>query len=969
MSANRSPRYDSTSTLSLAGAMRRLPKAVVKPVVLLMTAAIGLGGLTLAQSWMSAAPAGAVTFQNGWDGVFKKSDLWIKGSLGSNTYRSWTYPDDLDPVYRDPTDRFLGTGTTNGTVGNTSSGDTLAVGPIFKHLGDELLHMVDVDENNSRHTVFISDPDAGRVNGTAYSAFPSCAGVSTSGSMWSGEINQKNGYLYVVRGGPSPSMNGSSSSLTNAQPVIIRLNRSGSECVAAANAFTPPSAGQTINAQWNALTGDNYSRNWEAGSDMAIDANGNLYLFLTRGSDGEDNHALLRINVPHVNGEPQSVSSTTPWTFEVVRAFTASTGASAINTAVWGMAFLEGSLYTQHSNGNIWRWDTMSGAATFLADTSHEIDLASAQAAPVVQGTVYNDVNGDGSIVGDPVAPNVPVEVWQRSGATWTLRASLTTNTEGSYSSLMNSASGEYAVRIKRPTVNNVNATQTYAAAQSFYADGSSGAANILTSYCASGGADYQEQFVSGKCLGARTDGVDAISAATVNTTTANLFAATGGAAIVSRVQMNTDMAVVQADFGITAAASWGDAPLTQTTNAQSGPYANPYRAGEPYLYLGQTASIYDDGVNHAAAAAHSTDDGAEFAPIPTSGTVAAGDWESVQGKTMVVGKRYRFRIKVSGDAQAVAASTVGAWITSVSSSGAATTFNTPLTCTKPDDGSGYSYCDYQVGTTLPSSNTATVYLRVRVSNDAGVTATSRGPANPATSSWMPSGEVEDYQLGVATSALRVYVRTTGGVGANVRLNFSNVSTTPPSFGATTILTSGQGSWAGSPLAHSVTSRTTPVVITTAGVGQASGTAPTVDGWMLGTRETADGKDTYCYNAETGDPVPVTIGAENRMLSVVGTATAPIAELVTCYLTYIPEFDEVNSTVTAAPSNNEADRLVRPDGVSDVTLDVRGNVRNADGDLVPVSAEGQQVALTLTPRAGTGATAAGAAFEYNTGSG
>ncbi|MDR3360618.1 MAG: Ig-like domain-containing protein, partial [Bifidobacteriaceae bacterium] len=592
---------------------------------------------------------------------------------------------------------------------------------------------------------------------------------------------------------------------------------------------------------------------------------------------------------------------------------------------------------------------------------------AAAQMAPVISGTVSNDVNGDGDVTNDPGAPGVIVEIWQKTGEnSWNKRGEVITNTAGNYSALLNSAVGEYAVRIKRPVINGINALQTYASAAAF-PDGA-GKSNTLTAYCTANGSDYVANPAGGVCRGARDDGIDALEAAPDGT--GNPFAATGGAQIVSHVNMTTDMAVVDADFGITAAASWGDSKLAQTTTAQGGPNASPTRGTDDYLYLGSSAGIYPDGVNDPEANAHPTDDGLEMAPIVAGETDANRAWTSAQSRLMVAGKQYRFRAKASGDSAAVAASYIKAWISSVNSSGvAATTHDTPLLgsgsggCVATPDQNGYVYCNYTAGTALPSAGVVPVWARARVSSDSGVTQTSRGSANPGTQAWVQYGEVEDYQLGVAGAVVRVQARTLGNVPAHVKLGLDNISGVAPSRTTDSISTNDASSFVGSNSDHAVSSRTQPVTIRTTSVGAANSTI--LDGWALSNRtENNQAKDSYCFDT-AGVAVPSQVDVDAGTLTIPASSSNQLPTEITCRLTYVPEVDLDNSTVTAAPSDNEANPIVRPDA-STVTLDVKGQVRDADGNLVAKAVEGGIVTLALANRAGSGGTPTGAYFQYST---
>ncbi|MDR0594043.1 MAG: Ig-like domain-containing protein, partial [Bifidobacteriaceae bacterium] len=797
---------------------------------------------------------------------------------------------------------------------------------------------------------------------------PECA-AGGSNEDWSAEVNQKNGYLYVIgsAAGSPTIQSASGTTLSGIYPRIFRVNTTGTTstsrftCVASRAATSITSAtGTNLLAQWNRMTNQSQSSgSWSFGTDMAIDANGNFYLFVTHAST---RHALVRLNVPQdSNGEPLS----TGWTYEMVKAFTADTSSGS----VYGVAFMDGQLYTQNSSGHYFRYDTLSGAATDLGtDNSASGDLAAAQMAPVISGTVSNDVDGDGVIEpGEPGVANVTVEIWQgnanQGSTSWTKRGELITNSSGNYSALLNSAVGEYLVRVKRPVINSVNAVQTYAGGGTFYESGSSGPANTLTPLCVSNGVDYTPNPSGGACDGARLDGIDAFT----TTTTGNPLAATGGALIVSKVEMTTDLAVVDADFGITAAASWGDAPIL-STNAQSGPYANPNRAGQPYLYLGATSGTYEDGTNHAEADAHPTDDGLEISPTDASGQ-STGAWAPAQSQLMVSGKTYAFRAKASGDSAAVAASTIKAWITGITGSTAATTFNTNLlggggSCTATPDVNGYVYCTYTApAVTIPATGVVPTYARARVSNDSGVTATSRAPSNPATSPWQLNGEVEDYQLGVAGAVLRIQARTLGSVAANVNLTLGNVSNTRPSYNTDSILTNAANTFQPSTRGHAIISRTSGVSLQTTGVGAAGAT--TVEGWRL----SAEAADTRCF--VTSDPataVAATVNATDRLVSIAAPASGgQLPEDITCQLTYIPQGSATASTVTVNPTSTSGSRLEVAKDSTEVTITAVSRVRDLNGTEVTVPATGETVNLSLTPVSPAPAT--GAFFEYSTNDG
>ncbi|MDR1441401.1 MAG: Ig-like domain-containing protein [Bifidobacteriaceae bacterium] len=941
--------------------LKRLPDAITRPVVLLTVGAIALGGVTLAQSWMGAEPAGAVQLQNNWDGVFRKNQLWVK-TVPFDQPRAWTDPQNLTSPAGAAPIMFSSSRTENGTA--APGYETVAIGPIFKPIGGgDTLHMVDYNAGGTV-SVFASKGN-GVVDGKSWGTLPTCNDGGTT-EQWSGEVNQKNGYLYSVAGAAAPAMSGSLLEITTVVPRILRATvNERFECVTSTRKIVAQ-GGRSLNQQWTSLMGTSGPNTWYAGSDMAIDANGNLYLMLT-GSSSQ--HALLRVVIP-TDGAGEPTSGT--WYYEIVKGFN---GAVTTASAVWGMAFMDGALYTVHQDDSLWRWNPLSGDVSRLSTGSafDPRDLGGAQAAPVIEGRVYNDTNGNGVIdAGEKGIAGLELELFEGEAAqgstTWTKRSSgLLTNADGNYSALLNSASHEFMVRLKRPTINGANAVQTYASAGEFTSGpGAADPKNTLIAYCADANGDYQAKTTSGPCYGARADRIDALEVAAVDQT-GNPVDATGGAAIVSKVSMNTDTAVVKADFGVTTAGSWGDAPSPYLTkNADAGPYANPQRAGQDYLYLGAKAGIYPDGEAHAAADAHPADDGLEMAPVVSGQTDAQRDWTAAQGEAMAVGQDYRFRVKASGDKAAVAAATVRAWISGVASSTAATTFDTPLVgsglggCEATPDQSGYVYCTYKAPN-VTASDVIPVYARARAALDSSVSPVSRAPAPPNTAPWVPTGEVEDYQLGLAGAVVRLRARTVGSVPAHVSLGLANISAKAPSKTTAAIATNDTNGFVASGSGHAIVSRSAAVTITTSGVGGPGATS--LNGWGLGTRS-ANGvaSDTYCFDSLTGAAVTATVDAAAASLTIPGSQAS---QDITCRLTYVPKGSAEDSTVTAVPSDNEANPLAAATGYSAVTVDAKGKAVSAAGVSTDVPAVGAQVTLSLSARAGTGATATGARFQYS----
>ncbi|MDR2348845.1 MAG: hypothetical protein LBD90_09605, partial [Bifidobacteriaceae bacterium] len=906
--------------------------------------------------------ARAVTFLNGWDGVYTRDQLWymsyssqtassrnIRGWLDAKNVQPWTGSDQ-------PPQLFTTTGTANGAAMNTDH-DTFGLGPVFKggpDGADDSLHLVAdwwVDGDNV--TVFKSELVNGtrQINPVAFGSLEDSTPVSGAvledtchfDNTVGLEVNQKNGYLYAY-GNTSLAYSfpfSGSGDVSNFRAGIFRLNDADKSitCMTAVNTLAP--AGDSLNQQWKTLTGESVSGSWSAATDMAIDAEGNMYVLVRNGSK---RHALVRVNVPHdSNGQPTAGAA---WNYTVVQTWTV----DASSDDVVGMAFVDGYLWTVNNSEDVYKWDTLARTVTRMGEVPQLVDardFAAAQVAPVVTGTVYNDADGDGVIEdGEGGVGNATVEIYQNTGSgdapAWSYRGSVLTDETGKYSALLNSADSEFLVRLKQPAVGGANAAQTYASAGQF-AYGADRQANTVQPYCASQDGDYRLGSESGPCSGARRDGVDPAAVA-------DPLAAGGGAAIVTKVTMRNDLAIAVADFGVSAAASWGDSPVPPTTNAQSGPYANPFQAGQPALRLGATAATYADGVLDPAADAHASDDGLEVAPV-VGGRVGA--WEPAQGQLMVPGQTYRFRAQAQGDSAAVAQARVKAWITTSSTAftAAATTLLGGGGCSAEVDDAGYVYCDHVATGTVPAAGVLPLSARARVSNDAASTAIARGPSDPATSRWQPLGEVEDYHLGLAGGVLRLQARTAGGVAANVNLSLSNVSATSPSATTNSILTNAASTFQASGQRHALVNRARGVTITTTGVGAAGATG--LGGWGLAAAALGGG-GTRCHDSATGADLDVQIDRAAGVLTLAAPTVGTLPQDVTCQLTYVPAGEATKSWLSADPSDNAATPLA-VGGWSSVEVGVFGQVQGQDGKVTEAAAAGERATLTLTPAAGSGA--------------
>ncbi|MDR1189217.1 MAG: Ig-like domain-containing protein [Bifidobacteriaceae bacterium] len=905
-------------------------------------------GVVVIQSWGGAERSQAVTYNAAnWNatGTFSKDELWVVGTgdAYTNPYvitNPWTatsadFISRLRPGYNK-------TGAVNGN-GCGGAWENLAMGPALMAEGDQrIAHLGWTSTGLGGGLVFSGDGNCYGVTDLT----PAATSVNDFDTTWGGEINQKTGEVYLVS---QPIEYFDGDSLTNNPRFnIVKVSKATSGSTPytvtrlAASPATPPAPGAKNLAQAAQAAGKTgaVDGNWRLGSDMAIDANGNAYRMARFDRTGPDYWALIRFNIPRVGGAPQS----TGWTYNVVRVFD-----NYEATDVWGMAFLNGALYTGHADlgDQIIRWDPLSGANTYLGVFLPMLDMGSAQMAPVIEGKVYRDVDGDGVIEpGDDGLGGVVLEVWQQTSASSApeLRGTLTTDSDGSYSALLPSATDDFYLRLRPTQINGVNAGQSYASAGSYRVD-SGQPANVVTPLCFASGGDYQPRTTSGACRGARADGIDP-------PTVTDPTLATGGANTVTKIDMNSDLAVVTADFGLTTGLSWGDAPDTyKTSNQALGPYGAP-----DSLHLGATQAHYPDGQPSAGANSHdATDDGLFVTPKQDDGTYEESDWVLAQNQVLTTGGQYRFRAKVSGTA--IAQATAKAWLSPLASgTGQAATALTDQLLSGTPDADGYVYGDYTVGAQGPQQGLASVYARARVGQTSTFTSASRGSANPDTDAWVPRGEVEDYRLAVANGTVRVKARTIGGRAAHVNLALGNIFGLAPSQADTSILTNADGSYARDSGAHAVASMAQEVAITTIGVG--GPTANAMHGWKL------LGQGTSCHDSATGTPVAATIRNNTLALGALDALGATGPRDVTCELSYGASVSATYSTLEVTPEPDAANPLTAGTSTYDARVTAKGVITPAEGPAVQVPVPGAQIALTLTPVGGDG-TATGASFTAN----
>ncbi|MDR0945219.1 MAG: hypothetical protein LBM66_03540, partial [Bifidobacteriaceae bacterium] len=529
------------------GRAARLAKAVAKPVAILAAIAftVGIGNLAVAKLADQQANADtipltgatpSVNAASDWDGTYNCDTLYAVSrnqhiySLNTATAGTTT----------------LGESWNNWTVPFGLRADTMALGyyPGTKTLTayywyysaqlskQDLVGYTSADVPDDNFYTAVAQLTSG--NTTAVKTFavpnPGTTAVTsdprTSFDFWSGgEVDQLTGEIYFSGG-------------ENAQ--ITTTNKTNTMRFMRYD----PETGNAINSgPLQAEPGTTPLDGVYPSSDMAVDAEGNLYN-LVGGADKQ----LIRV----------TPSSTSDWTYSLVGSKKISSDAIGADTNIWGVAFLDGTLYADNASDDnqLAAIDPLSMTAkkvgNVVGEGAHEAieDLASCQAAPVIRGTIYNDANGNGKIdSGEGGVANQTVEIYGQDRSSTADPKPLkylgdqTTNENGEYSFLVNSLkdedkdlTGVFYIRVKQPQINGVNAAQTWAGGTTT----TTGSDNKVEPLCySSTSGDYTPLTADGKCLGARGDGIDHNLSTTASGT--DPTNATSGADIVTRVTMAAD--------------------------------------------------------------------------------------------------------------------------------------------------------------------------------------------------------------------------------------------------------------------------------------------------------------------------------------------------------------------------------------------------------------------------------------------
>ena len=501
-------------------------------------------------------------------------------------------------------------------------------------------------------------------------------------------------------------------------------------------------------------------QNGYVASDFALDANGNAYLQVM-GTGG----TMYMVRVV-----PDRTAGGT-WYYNVLGRFRAAPGqgSAATNYAntgiaekyLYGSAFFNGYLYVTmygSSNGTLGnvlvRIDPMSNMVYSLGvglsgatGNGYIQDLASGQTAQVVQGTVYNDANANGSIEsGEVGVPDVTVAAYgKNTSGQYVFRGYKTTDASGDYAFLL-AGDGDYIFRVVQPQINGVNAVQTWADGAVKTAPNSSVS---ITAKCIGGDVTAE---AGGVCEGAKA--MPAPDPALPDDSAIGTSTATQPAdmPIYTMVSIRGDELVGDADFGITTQASYGDAaagPSSLTT----APYAPVHVNGvTKQVWLG--SELGKNSLNTAQG--HSaTDDGVFINSV--EGAIP------LQDNTLAATRSYNLASTVSGPSASSAQ--IKGWVTGVGNNNWNTTAR--WTPTVSGDTATGSF-KYQDSGTVPANSNG--QLRAQVS-----TATINAPTNTAgeyqalngssTQNWATPGEIEDYAFKLHDAVYRPAAVTTGGEG------------------------------------------------------------------------------------------------------------------------------------------------------------------------------------------------------------
>jgi len=633
----------------------------------------------------------------------------------------------------------------------------------------------------------------------------------------SGEIDQTNGYLYMA-GSECSNINGNFRMMVF-DPATGRYNLS--------QKLVPNTPGDMLfMSKTDACAGEGY-----VASDTAVDAQGNAYIMVISKTPSRWNPAgywgyyLVKVT-PGVPGN---------WRYSIV---TWLDGTGRSSTAyTYSMAFYNGYLYAYRYQGNdtLLRINPITGQTAVMpnmtvlnngiaqgGDKGYMHDYASMQPAPVVTGIVYNDVDADGSIAGDPGVGQVLVGLYDNNGA---LIGTQYTSDSGSYSFLLPGTKNvDFSVRVIQPRLKAadgtvINAVQTYA-------DGSAGD-NSVTPQCFNG---PPAAGTGGPCYGQLpppyADPPAGSTGSVMNP---------AAMPIVTKVRMTTSYEVAVADFGITVKGSYGDAKAGPT-GANVPVHVNV--ASAP-VQLGPTLGSYN---GPATDNSHTTDDGVYIdsyaGPLSMADTILAST------------KAYQLGADVLGSDWSHA--TVTGWTTGANNDTWSTASWNPAVTASGAGGKAAGPYQFQPSGTV--TGTPAVQMRVNASNVPQTLPTNANGQYQAGASgspyWATPGEIEDYTFKVADAVYRPAAKTTAGSGTFLVDNTSITADT------TLVVGPAKAVAAGTPVALTAKVPDLTWMVTDVTIKD------TVTGAVVATPAlsvAADGTATFSYTPATGSDVIVEV--------------------------------------------------------------------------------------------------------------
>ncbi|MDR1976414.1 MAG: hypothetical protein LBQ18_05430 [Campylobacteraceae bacterium] len=591
----------------------------------------------------------------------------------------------------------------------------------------------------SREAIYVA---TGTVNSATTAAQADVIPRPTSNAYryWSGgEVNQKTGEIYFS-GGEDATVAESSTGSCSSYYCAFRLM-----------IFDPVTKTSRESGKLVAATSRDFTPGYVS-SDMAIDADGNAYILVSnaRGLTNTKDYWLVKV-VPGASGSG--------WKYHRVKQIS---GLPA-STRWYGMAFLNGKLYLgrDENHENLYIVDPLTGGGRKILDRVgyYIYDLATCQMAPVINGKVYYDENGDGQLSSAEKSANgiadVTVQVYSQTKG---YLGEVLTSGSGEYSLMIPETSGTLYVRLKQPQINGSNAHQTWASGGRYEWSGSINRQgnNTVTPVCHTGIVKKNENTIKGvpypgdtkytyetSCSGARADGID-LSSNNIN-----------GANYYTTIEMETDRASIEANFAL-GPVDRSDAPHGVVSGRDYGfREAAHSMVGGVYLGDGVTADTFSM-TNDITANTDKNDDGIKVKEKDNKSV----PWSNLQNFIFTNNIAYTFNVTIQDN------NTNGylnAWISLKAGEFAnVTTFNAKIadninvsankTC---DDDVCYVLFDYMVpnvssGIDL-TSNKSKAYLRFRYSSVSVVSMDSydkpREDSYWNTHPWAIDGEVEDYRV------------------------------------------------------------------------------------------------------------------------------------------------------------------------------------------------------------------------------